>query len=77
MAVSDHLHPARGDMPRLARNPRAFAQSAWRHLLFGVILGELERRLNAPTDPEVPTYEHVVSSNGHGNIEHVVAGPSR
>ena len=26
---------------------RAFAQATWRHLLFGVVLGELERRLNA------------------------------
>ena len=25
---------------------RAFAQATWRHLLFGVVLGEIERRLN-------------------------------
>ena len=42
-----------------------------------LVLGELERRLNAPEDPEVPSYEHVVSSNGHGNLEHaaIVPGP--
>ena len=55
------LHPARKDMPPLARNPRAFAQATWRHFLFGVVLGELERRLNAPKDPDVPAYEHVAS----------------
>ena len=27
-------------------NHRAFAQAVWRHLLFGVILGALEERLN-------------------------------
>jgi hypothetical protein len=46
--VSDRVHPARDELPRLAGDPRAFAQATWRHLLFGVVLGELERRLNAP-----------------------------
>ena len=58
--------------PRLWGSGRAFAQATWRHLLFGLVLGELERRLNAPQDDEVPSYEHVVSSNGHGDIEHAV-----
>ncbi len=71
--VSDHLHPARDELPPLARDVRAFAQATWRHLLFGVVLGELERRLNAPPDREIPSYEHVVSSNGHGNLEHAAA----
>jgi len=70
VGLADRFHPARADMPRLAGNPAAFAQATWRHLLFGVVLGELERRLNPPQDDEVPTYEHVVSQNGHGNIEH-------
>ena len=70
--VSDALHPARGDMPRLLGSPRAFAQATWRHLLFGVVLGELERRLNASDDAEVQPYEHVVSSNGHGSFEAAV-----
>jgi len=66
----DQLHPARDDLPRLAGSWRAFAQATWRHALFGVVLGELERRLNPPPDPELPSYEHVVSSNGHGRLEH-------
>jgi hypothetical protein len=70
----DRFHPARDELPRLAGNARAFAQSAWRHLLFGVVMGELERRLNAPPDPEVPAYEAVASSNGHGNLEAALSG---
>ena len=57
-----------------ARPPRAFAQATWRHLLFGFVLGELERRLNDEPDEELPSYEHVVSTNGHGNIEHAITG---
>ena len=74
--VSDRLHPARDDLPKIARDRRAFAQATWRHLLFGVALGELERRLNAPVEAELPSFEHVVSSNGHGSIEHAVSGAS-
>ncbi len=70
VGLADRFHPARDEMPALAGSPAAFAQATWRHLLFGVVLGELERRLNPPLDDEVPTYEHVVSQNGHGNIEH-------
>ena len=69
----DSLHPARGDMPRLLGSPRAFAQATWRHLLFGVVLGELERRLNPPEPPDMPDYEAVVSSNGHGRFEPAVS----
>jgi hypothetical protein len=72
-ALSDSLHPARDDMPRLLPSPRAFAQATWRHLLFGVVLGELERRLNAPDAPEMPDYEAVISSNGHGRFEAAVS----
>ena len=61
----DRHHPARHEMPRLSANRRAYAQATWRHALFGVVLGELERRLNADDrEPEVPA-----SSNGHGRIE--------
>jgi hypothetical protein len=63
----DRYHPARKELTPLTGNTRAFAQAAWRHLLFGLIVGEVERRLNvegADEPPEVP-----VSSNGHGNIE--------
>ena len=44
-ALSDRFHPARAELPALRRSPRAFAQATWRHLLFGVVLGETERRL--------------------------------
>ncbi|MEA2194747.1 MAG: hypothetical protein QOG42_1181, partial [Solirubrobacteraceae bacterium] len=66
----DRVHPARHELPRLAGSSRAFAQATWRHLVFGIVLGELERRLNAPPDPDVATFEHTLSSNGHGKLEH-------
>jgi len=65
----DRLHPAREELPGLSRSGRALAQATWRHLLFGTVLGELERRLNAPPDHDIPPYEHIVSTNGHGSIE--------
>jgi hypothetical protein len=37
-------------------------------------MGELERRMNPPAADAVPSYDHVVSSNGHGDLEHAVAG---
>ncbi|MDX6706674.1 MAG: hypothetical protein QOD83_736 [Solirubrobacteraceae bacterium] len=69
----DRMHPARDELPKLAGSWRAFAQATWRHLLFGIVMGELERRLNAPPDDEIPSYEHIVSSNGHGKLEHAGA----
>jgi hypothetical protein len=42
----DRHHPARAELEPLRGNRRAFAQATWRHLLFGVVLAELERRLN-------------------------------
>jgi hypothetical protein len=75
--LSDRVHPARGDLPRLDGNVRAFAQAAWRHALFGLLLGELERRLNADREIDLPDYEAVVSPNGHGHLEHTVTvGPT-
>jgi hypothetical protein len=68
-AVSDRTHPARKDLPRLWGNPRALAQSTWRHLLFGLVLGELERRLNADDEVVLPDYTEALSSNGHGSLE--------
>ena len=45
----------RDDMPRaVAATARALAQATWRHLLFGVVLGELERRLNATDEDAAP-----------------------
>ena len=70
--VSDRLHPARGDLPSLWGNRRAFAQATWRHLLFGVVMGELEHRLNAEDEYEPPQVP--ASSNGHGNIERAAVG---
>lgn len=66
---TDRLHPARRELPRLYGDWRAFGQAAWRHALFGAVLGLLEHALNdrsADEPPEIP-----VSSNGHGDIEQV------
>jgi hypothetical protein len=71
----DRVHPAREGIPPLSASWRAFAQATWRHLLFGIVLGELERRLNEPEDQELPSYEHVISSNGHGKLEHAAVMP--
>jgi hypothetical protein len=74
VALSDRFHPARNDLPRLSGNRRAFVQATWRHLLFGIVLGELERRMNPPLDPEPlpPTPDY--ASNGHGSLERAVSG---
>jgi hypothetical protein len=71
-ALSDRFHPARKDLPQLRGNRIAFAQAAWRHLLFGLVLGELERRVNA--EPEPAPLEEVAdySSNGHGSLQQTV-----
>lgn len=76
-ALVDSVHPARDEFPRLFSSPRALALATWRHLLFGTVLGELERRLNAPRDADVPDYEHVASTNGHGSIEQMAVGSER
>jgi hypothetical protein len=71
--LSDRFHPARKKLPTLAGNRRAFAQSALRHLLFGAVMGELERRLNAEPEPAPPQPGTDYSSNGHGSLEHAVS----
>jgi hypothetical protein len=58
-------------VPDMTSSPRAFAQATWRHLLFGTVLGELERRLNPPRLE--PVSDAAVASNGHGSAEHLVA----
>jgi hypothetical protein len=73
VALVDSQHPARSDLEELSGNRRALAQATWRHLLFGLVLGELERRLN-PEDEFEPPGEVPVSSNGHGDIEQATAG---
>ena len=72
--LSDRLHPARDDLPSLTGNRRALAQATWRHMLFGIVLGELERALNPPEEAIPFSYEDVVSSNGHGNLERAAVG---
>jgi hypothetical protein len=70
VAVSERIHPARDEIPKVSSSVRGLAQATWRHLLFGVVLGELDRRLNAEPDDELEPWAHIISSNGHGNIEH-------
>jgi hypothetical protein len=72
-ALTDTLHPARKQLPSVFASPRALAQSTWRHLLFGVLLGELERHLNAQDPVGVPNYSEMASTNGHGRHEHITA----
>jgi hypothetical protein len=71
--VVDRFHPARDELEPLTGNPRAFAAATWRHVLFGLTLAEIERRLNDIREFE-PLEEVPVSSNGHGNIEHAAVG---
>jgi hypothetical protein len=66
--VVDRVHPARSELVPLTGNRRAFAQATWRHLLFGLTLAEIERRLNDIREFE-PLEEVPVSSNGHGDLE--------
>jgi hypothetical protein len=72
-ALTERFHPARQELPKLVASRRAFAQATWRHLLFGLVLGELERRLNAEPEPAPPEPEAEFSSNGHGTLEHAVS----
>lgn len=75
--LSDRLHPARDELAPLSGSRRAFAQATWRHLLFGTVLGELERRLNAGPAEELPVYDATGSVNGHHSLEEPVsAGPA-
>jgi hypothetical protein len=72
-ALIDRVHPARTELPRLGGNRTAFLQATWRHLLFGAVLGELERRINAEPPAAPPEPESPYSSNGHGSLEHAVS----
>jgi hypothetical protein len=66
------VHPAADELPAIAGSRPAFWQSAWRHALFGFVLGELERRLNPPEEEPEIDFTAVISSNGHGSLEHAV-----
>jgi hypothetical protein len=59
-------------LPKLWGNGPAFAQATYRHVLFGALLGELERRLNPPETELEPVDAEVAASNGHGSPEHLV-----
>ena len=69
----DRFHPARDDLPRLAGNRTALIQATWRHALFGILLGELEHRLNAQPEIDFPDYAGAASTNGHGSLEHAAS----
>ena len=73
VGVTDRLHPAREELPALSGSRTAWLQAAWRHLLFGAVLGELERRINAEPEPDDPEPTIDYSSNGHGSLEHAVS----
>jgi hypothetical protein len=73
---TDRLHPARKHLPQLSGNRRAFAQATVRHLLFGFVLGELERRLNTVPEPTPAAPPSDFSSNGHGSLEHAISAES-
>lgn len=74
--LTDRLHPARRELPALWGDTRALAASTWRHVLFGVVMGELDRRLNPPAPEAEPVDAVVVSTNGHGSLEHLVGAES-
>jgi hypothetical protein len=61
------------ELPQLWGSSRAFAQATWRHLLFGAVLGELERRLNPPDSEPRPVDPTAAASNGHGSAEYLVS----
>jgi hypothetical protein len=67
----DRYHPARKDLVGLSGNGRAFAQAAWRHALFGLVLGGLEALINDRSADEPPPVPY--SSNGHGSLEAAVS----
>jgi hypothetical protein len=71
--LTDRHHPRRDQLPVLAGNRRAWWQAAWRHALFGAVLGGLEAWLNAEPEDEEPEFAVAVSSNGHGSLEHAAA----
>jgi hypothetical protein len=69
--VIDRYHPARKELVPLSGNHRAFAQAAWRHALFGLVLGGLEALINDRSADEPPPIPF--SSNGHGSLEAAVS----
>jgi hypothetical protein len=74
--VCDRFHPARKSLPTLSGNRKALGQATVRHVLFGIVLGELERRLNAAPEPAPLLSERDFSTNGHGSLEHAIEAES-
>jgi xanthosine utilization system XapX-like protein len=70
-SLLDRAHPARKELVGLGGNRRAFAQAAWRHALFGLVLGGLEALINDRSADEPPPIPY--SSNGHGSLEAAVS----
>ena len=66
------VHPVGGDFPQLWGDRRALAQATWRHLLFGTVLGAIEERLNPPPGEAAPADSDHSTTNGHGNVEHLI-----
>jgi hypothetical protein len=75
-ALAEHVAswPLTSFTPKVPTTGRGFLQATWRHLLFGVVLGEVERRLNPDDEHDDDAYDAMVASNGHGNIEHAIIG---
>ncbi len=71
--VTDRFHPARKRTADVEREPQRVRQAAWRHLVFGCVLGELDRRLSPPPESEAAEPEADFSSNGHGSLEHAMS----
>ena len=67
----ERIHPARKKLPSIAGDRRAFAQAAWRHALFGAVMGGLEALINDRSADEPPPIPY--SSNGHGSLEATVS----
>lgn len=65
-------HPVGAEFPVLWGDRRALAQATWRHALFGTVLGAVEARLNPSLPEAAPAEEDHSTSNGHGNVEHLV-----
>jgi hypothetical protein len=61
--------PGDSPIPTLWGSWPAFGQATWRHLLFGTVLGELERRLNPPEAEAAPMDDATAATNGHGRAE--------
>jgi hypothetical protein len=61
--------PAWKGMPELWGSWPAFAQATWRHLLFGTVMGEVERRLNPAEAEAAPMDDATAATNGHGRAE--------